>query len=81
MTPSVVRRRVIVVSLLLLAGATVLLAVPGLRAAAHRATSVRPGWLIGAIVLEVASCVSFLAIFRRFFNEIRPAVARRVGRV
>jgi uncharacterized membrane protein YbhN (UPF0104 family) len=73
------RRRLLVLSALLLAGSTAVLAVPGLRAAAHRAASVNVGWLIGAIVLELASCVSFLAVFRRFFDELPAADARRLA--
>jgi uncharacterized membrane protein YbhN (UPF0104 family) len=75
----VLKRRIISVAVLLIAGATVLLAVPGLNAAAAQASSVDPGWLIGAIGLELASCVSFLAIFRRFFGELPAPEARRLA--
>jgi uncharacterized membrane protein YbhN (UPF0104 family) len=68
-----------VIGALLLAGAAAILAVPGLHTAAHRASSVAPGWLIGAVALEVASCVSFLAIFRRFFDGLRGRDARRLA--
>jgi uncharacterized membrane protein YbhN (UPF0104 family) len=73
------RRRLITVSALLLAGATVLLAVPGLHSAARKAGSVSLLWLVGAVGLEVASCVSFIAIFRRFFGELPAAQARRLA--
>jgi uncharacterized membrane protein YbhN (UPF0104 family) len=68
-----------VLGALLLAGATALLAVPDLRAAAHRAASISPGWLIGAVALELASCLSFLAIFRRFLTELPAPEARRLA--
>jgi hypothetical protein len=64
-----VRRRLITIAVLLVAGGTALLAVPGLHEAARKASSISPLWPIGAVGLELASCVSFLAIFRRFFDE------------
>src|SRR5207253_9179812 len=76
---SSIRRRLVVLGALLLAGAAAILAVPDLRSAAHRASSVQPGWLIGAAVLELASCVSFLVIFRRFFDEVPRREARRLA--
>ena len=73
------RRRVLVLAALVLAGAAAIVAVPGLRAAANRASSVHPAWLIGAVLLELASCVSFLAIFRRFFDDLPASDARRLA--
>lgn len=75
----VLKRRLITVALLLIAGATALLAVPGLHEAARKAGSVGPAWLAGAVALELASCLSFLAIFRRFFHELPGATARRLA--
>lgn len=74
-----IRRRVLVLGVLLLAGAAAILAVPGLRAAADRASAVRPAWLVAAVALEVASCLSFLAIFRRFFDALPASEARRLA--
>jgi uncharacterized membrane protein YbhN (UPF0104 family) len=74
-----VRRRLVLLGVLLLAGGAAILALPGLRAAAHRASSIPSGWLIGAVALELASCVSFLAIFRRFFCELPARDARRLA--
>jgi len=68
-----------VLAALVLAGAAAIVAVPGLRAAANRASSVHPAWLIGAVLLELASCVSFLAIFRRFFDDLPASDARRLA--
>jgi uncharacterized membrane protein YbhN (UPF0104 family) len=73
------RRRLITIGLLLAAGGTALLAVPSLQDAARRASSVSLPWLLGAVALEVASCVSFLAIFRRFFGELAAPEARRLA--
>jgi uncharacterized membrane protein YbhN (UPF0104 family) len=73
------KRRLITITVLLVAGGTAVLAVPGLHEAARRATSVGLGWLIAAVGLELASCVSFLAIFRRFFSELPGRDARRLA--
>jgi len=73
------KRRLITVGLLLVAGGTTLLAVPGLQGAAREASSVNVSWLAGAVGLELTSCVSFLAIFRRFFDGLPARDARRLG--
>ena len=73
------KRRLITLTLLLVAGGTALLAVPGLHDALTQASSINPLWLIGAVALELASCVCFLAIFRRFFAELPAAGARRLA--
>ena len=38
-----------------------------------------PGWLGVAVVLEVASCLSYVVVFRRFFPEPPRAVSRQVA--
>src|ERR1700752_1626439 len=38
-----------------------------------------PVWVLGAIALELGSCVSYVIVFRRFFPEPPPAVSRRVA--
>lgn len=73
------KRRLITVAVLLVAGGTALLAVPGLNDAARKASSVNVLWLAAAVGLELASCVSFLAIFRRFFAHLPASEARRLG--
>jgi uncharacterized membrane protein YbhN (UPF0104 family) len=73
------KRRLIMISVLLVAGGTALLAVPGLHDVARKASSVDPWWLLGGVGLELASCVSFLAIFRRFFAELPAREARRLA--
>jgi len=75
----VLKRRLITVGLLLVAGGTALLAVPGLHEAAREASSVNVLWLGGGVALELASCLSFLAIFRRFFGELPTREARRLA--
>lgn len=73
------KRRLITVGVLLGAGGAALLALPGLHDAARQASSVNLLWLVGATLLELASCVSFLAIFRRFFPELPGPEARRLA--
>jgi uncharacterized membrane protein YbhN (UPF0104 family) len=75
----VLRRRLVTLAALLVAGGTALLAVPDLRHAAGEARTVNPLWLIAAVALELASCLSFLAIFRRFFKELPRSAARRLA--
>jgi uncharacterized membrane protein YbhN (UPF0104 family) len=73
------KRRLITLTLLLVAGGTALLAVPGLNDALAQASTIAPLWLVGAVALELASCVCFLAIFRRFFDELPAPGARRLA--
>lgn len=73
------KRRLLTVAVLLVAGGTALLAVPGLNDAAPKASSVNVLWLAGAVGLELASCASFLAIFRRFFADLPAPEARRLA--
>jgi uncharacterized membrane protein YbhN (UPF0104 family) len=67
------------IAVLLVAGGTAVLAVPRLHEAARKASSIDPVWLIGAVGLEILSCVSFLGIFRRFFGELSAHDARRLA--
>jgi uncharacterized membrane protein YbhN (UPF0104 family) len=73
------RRRLI---LLCLSGAIVtslLLAVPGLHRALGDVRRMKPGWIALAVVLEIASNVSFAVIFRAFFSSVPGPIARRVA--
>ncbi len=38
-----------------------------------------PTWVVGAVALELGSCVSYVIVFRRFFPEPPPAVSRRIA--
>jgi uncharacterized membrane protein YbhN (UPF0104 family) len=42
-------------------------------------THLNPWWLAGAVGLEVASCLSYVVLFRRFFPEPPRRVGRRVA--
>jgi uncharacterized membrane protein YbhN (UPF0104 family) len=47
-----------------------LLAVPGLKPVANDISHISPAWLALAIALELASCFSFVVIFRLFFDRV-----------
>ena len=72
-------RRLVTVVLLAVAVLTVLLAVPDLRPVVHEVRSMNPLLVIAAIALELASCVSFLVIFRLFFPTVPKRAARELG--
>jgi len=53
-----------------------LLAVPGLKPVADDIRHISPAWLALAIALELASCFSFVVIFRLFFDRVPARDAR-----
>jgi uncharacterized membrane protein YbhN (UPF0104 family) len=62
----------------LLAGLIValLLAVPGLKPVANEIGDLSPAWIVVAVALELASCFSFVVIFRLFFDRVPARDAR-----
>ncbi len=42
-------------------------------------SDMNPVWLLGAVVLELGSCLSYVVVFRRFFPEPKRAVGRQVA--
>jgi uncharacterized membrane protein YbhN (UPF0104 family) len=72
-------RRLFAVLVLAVCVLTVLLAVPDLRPVLHEVGAMNPALVIAALVLELASCSSFLVIFRAFFPEIPRRVARELA--
>ncbi len=71
--------RLLTIALLLVALLSLLLAVPGLRGIASEIGHVGGGWLILAAALELASCASFVVVFRHFFTTVPPGPARRLA--
>jgi uncharacterized membrane protein YbhN (UPF0104 family) len=65
--------------LLSVALGSLLLAVPGLHGVASQVADMRLGWIGVAIALELASCLSFVVIFRRFFDELAAGPARELA--
>jgi len=55
---------------------SLLVAVPALRRVVDEIGRMGPGWLCVAVVLEVASCCSFVVVFRLFFDRLPGATAR-----
>jgi uncharacterized membrane protein YbhN (UPF0104 family) len=73
------RRRVATAVLMVALVVALLLAVPSLGDVFDRVGDMRPGWVMAALLLELLSCLSFVAVFRFFFASVAPAVARRVA--
>jgi uncharacterized membrane protein YbhN (UPF0104 family) len=73
------RRRLIVFCISVLVVSSLLLAVPGLNSALVDIGRMRPGWILAAVALEVASNVCFAVIFRAFFSTVPGPLARRVA--
>ena len=67
--------------MLLLVAMTVSLvvALPALRGVAHEIAHVGPLWLVLAGVLELASCASFVVVFRHFFAAVPAPAARELA--
>jgi uncharacterized membrane protein YbhN (UPF0104 family) len=74
-----VRRRLLTIGVLAAVVVSLLLAVPGLQSVAHEISHVDVAWLILAGALELASCASFVVIFRQFFAGIAARQARRLA--
>jgi uncharacterized membrane protein YbhN (UPF0104 family) len=73
------RRRLITLVALVLAGVTVLLAVPDLRPVVGEIGDMNPMLAAAAVALELASCLSFVVIFRHFFGPIPRTTARELA--
>jgi glycosyltransferase 2 family protein len=72
-------RRLFVLSLFSVALVTAVLAVPTLGSVRSELDSIDGWWGAAAVALEVASCVSFVFVFRVFFETVAPGVARGVA--
>ena len=62
--------RVATVALLAVLVAALLAEVPGLTGVAQRIEHISPGWIAVAIALELASAISFVVLFRLFFDRL-----------
>ena len=72
-------RRLITVVVLAVCLLTVLLAVPDLRPVLHQVRAMNPALVAAAIGLELASCLSFVVIFRMFFSRVPNPAARELA--
>jgi uncharacterized membrane protein YbhN (UPF0104 family) len=66
-------------SVLVVCGLTLLLAVPGLRPVLEDIGDMNPALVAGAVGLELASCLSFVIIFRLFFDPVPARQARELA--
>lgn len=73
------RRRLLTVVVLAICMGAVVLAVPDLRPVAREIDQINPALVIAAVVLELASCLSFVVIFRLFFKPIPAPAAREMA--
>jgi uncharacterized membrane protein YbhN (UPF0104 family) len=73
------RARLLVAALLGVAIVSLLAAVPALRGVLSDIRHMRPEYLAAALALELASCASFVAVFRLFFDRLPGPLARRLA--
>jgi uncharacterized membrane protein YbhN (UPF0104 family) len=71
--------RLLTIALLVAALVSLLLAVPGLHMVANEISRLSGGWLILAVALELASCASFVVVFRHFFTGVPARGARELA--
>ncbi len=72
-------RRLLTVLVLAVCVITALLAVPDLRPVAGEIADMNPAVVAAALGLELASCLSFVVIFRLFFNRVPTTIAREMA--
>jgi uncharacterized membrane protein YbhN (UPF0104 family) len=74
-----VRRRLLTVLVLALCVVTALLAVPDLRPVVREVASMDSALVAAALALELASCLSFVVVFRLFFGPVPRTAARELA--
>jgi uncharacterized membrane protein YbhN (UPF0104 family) len=74
-----VDRRLATAGLLAALGVSLLLSVPALRPVLHAIREISPWWIAAAVALELASCVSFVIIFRLFFDRVGARDSRALA--
>ena len=52
---------------------------PVARARPYELNAIAPRWIAAGVALEIASCVSFVIVFRAFFDQLPPSLARRIA--
>ncbi len=75
----VIGRRVATAALLIALSVSLLLSVPGLQPVVRAITEIDPMWVALAFALELASCVSFVIVFRLFFDRVGARDARALA--
>jgi uncharacterized membrane protein YbhN (UPF0104 family) len=74
-----VTARLLTIAVLVAALISLLLAVPGLHTVGSEISHLSGRWLILAVALELASCASFVVVFRHFFNGVPAQPARELA--
>jgi uncharacterized membrane protein YbhN (UPF0104 family) len=74
-----VGRRAGTVGLLGVLLASLMLGVPALQPAVREIREMDPWWVAAAVALELASCVSFVVVFRLFFDRVAAPDARALA--
>jgi uncharacterized membrane protein YbhN (UPF0104 family) len=72
-------RRLATTGLLVVLGVALLAAVPGLRDVLREIHEIDLGWVALAVALELASAVSFVVVFRLFFDQLDGRDARALA--
>jgi uncharacterized membrane protein YbhN (UPF0104 family) len=74
-----VGRRLATTALLVVLSVALLAEVPGLRGVLPEIGHISPGWIAAALALELASAVSFVVVFRLFFDRLEARDARALA--
>jgi uncharacterized membrane protein YbhN (UPF0104 family) len=74
-----VGRRAATVGLLGVLLVSLMLALPGLRPVVREVREMNPWWVAAAVALELASSISFVVIFRLFFDRVAATDARALA--
>src|SRR5580693_3681764 len=74
-----VRARVLAMLLLVAMIVSLLIAVPALNSVAREITHMDARWLVLATALELASCASFVVVFRHFFARVPTPAVRELA--
>lgn len=77
--PPRVAGRIFTVLLLMVLGLSLMIAVPALRPVIASMRHIDALWLSVAVALELASCLSFVALFRLFFDRLSQRDARALA--
>ena len=73
------RVRLATAGLLVALGISLIAAVPALRGVPREIARIGPGWAAAAVGLELASAVSFVVVFRLFFDRLAARDARALA--
>jgi uncharacterized membrane protein YbhN (UPF0104 family) len=71
--------RLATAGLLVVLGVALLLALPALRPVVREIRDMSPGWVAAAVALEVASSISYVVVFRLFFDRVAPSDSRALA--